>query len=392
MEPVPKPFSSRTGWNLAETAYARAVREARSSGRRLYDLTASNPTTCGFQYDQASILAPLCNAASLTYDPDPRGILAARQAVAGYYADHGAEVSPQQIVLTTSTSEAYSFLFRLLCDPGDEVLVAQPGYPLFAFLADLDDVRLNSYPLFYDHGWHIDLEMLERRITPRTRAILLVHPNNPTGHFTGTVERARVEALCQRHGLALIVDEVFLDYGLASAPGNHSFMMGAQPVLTFVLSGMSKIAGLPQMKVAWVATAGPEPARQQALARLEVIADTFLSMNAPAQHALPLWLAGRGGMQQQIQERVAANLVQLDRVCLPGSPMQRLRLEAGWNAILRVPANEDDQTLALRLLAGQGTIVHPGSFYGMEPAGRLVVSLICPEADFAAGLERIALA
>src|ERR1017187_2420014 len=310
-------FSSRTSWDIAESSYAAAVCEARASGRRLYDLTVSNPTRCGFSYDADGGIRALGNPRALSYDPDPRGMRVAREAVVGYYAGHGAEVAVDDLVLTTSTSESYSFLFRLLCDPGDEVLVAQPSYPLFDFLADLDDVRLRPYPLFYDHGWSIDFAELERAVTLRTRAIVVVHPNNPTGHWTGAREREALEALCARHGLALIVDEVFLDYSLNNGPLRESaagsFARGAHPVLTFVLSGLSKIAGLPQMKAAWIATLGPDRARAEALGRLEIVADTFLSMNAPVQLAMPSWLAGVGAMQAQIQARARGNLAMLQR-------------------------------------------------------------------------------
>ena len=286
-------FSTRTAWDISESCYAAAVREARASGQRVYDLTVSNPTRCGFNYDAEALLGPLRDPRALAYDPDPRGMRTAREAVARYYAGHGAQVPVDDLVLTTSTSESYSFLFRLLCDAGDEVLVAQPSYPLFDFLADLDDVRLRPYPLFYDHGWWTDLAALERAITPRTRAILVVHPNNPTGHWTGAGERERLEAICARHGLALIVDEVFLDYPLREVtPPPQSFAWGDHPALTFVLSGLSKIAGLPQMKAAWIVTLGPEHERREALARLEIVADTFLSMNAPVQLAMASWLGG----------------------------------------------------------------------------------------------------
>ena len=205
-------WSSRTQWDMAETPWAQRLAQLRAAGAQLWDLTASNPTQCGFVYDEAAILAPLEDPASLRYEPEPRGLPSAREAISLYYRDHGATVDPEQIILTTSTSEAYSFLFRLLCDPGEEVLIGRPGYPLFDFLARLDDVRLVAYELFYDHGWHLDLESLRRRVTPRTRAITLVHPNNPTGHFTAPQERAAIEGLCREHRLALIVDEVFLDY------------------------------------------------------------------------------------------------------------------------------------------------------------------------------------
>ena len=364
------PFSARTAWNTDESALAGAVREAREQGRALVDLTVSNPTVCGFDYPADAVLGPLQNPSSLVYDPDPRGLLLAREAVARYYADHHAEVAPDQLILTTSTSEVYSFLFRLLCDPGDAVLVAQPSYPLFDFLADLDDVRLDSFPLFYDFGWWIDFAELERRITPRTRAVVLVHPNNPTGHATGTAERERLKELCARHGLALIVDEVFLDYGLAGEI--PSFAAPPHPGLTFVVSGLSKIAALPQMKVGWLACLGPPALRREALARLEVIADTFLSLNAPAQHALPHWLAMRHAIQFQVLDRVRTNLAHI--TALPR--LQSLRLEAGWNAILKLPPSVASDDPALELIRGPGVITHPGAFYGLPGHRHVVVSTI----------------
>jgi aspartate/methionine/tyrosine aminotransferase len=321
----------------------------------------------------------------MTYDPDPRGMRSAREAVAGYYADHGAAVDPDAVVMTTSTSEGYGYLFRLLCDAGDEVLVAQPSYPLFDFLADLEDVRLKPYPLFYDYGWWIDFAELERRIGPRTRAIVVVHPNNPTGHATGTLERARLEEICARHGLALIVDEVFLDYPIEEDGELRSFGVGAHPVLTFVLSGMSKISGLPQMKAGWIVGLGPDGVQREAMARLEVIADTFLSMNAPVQLALPIWLADRRGIQRQIVERVRENYSTAVR-----SGVEVLRLEAGWSAILRLPQMESEDEVAGRLLREADVVVHPGSFYGIAEAGRVVVSLIVPVDEFAEGLRGIA--
>ncbi|HEY1807545.1 MAG TPA: pyridoxal phosphate-dependent aminotransferase, partial [Acidobacteriaceae bacterium] len=249
-------FSARTAWDVAETRLARALRSRRELGLEVLDLTASNPTRCGLHYDEAGILAALGDRAALEYDPDPRGMLRAREAVTRYYAERGAHVGPERIFLTTSTSEAYSWVFRLLCDAGDEVLIAQPSYPLFDFLAQIEDVRLVPYPLVYDHGWQIDLEGLRARLTERTRAIALVHPNNPTGHFTKLEERRALEALCAEWGLALIVDEVFLDFefsphkptdGLYGPPSlfAESFAGGEHPCLTFVLSGISKIAALP---------------------------------------------------------------------------------------------------------------------------------------------------
>src|SRR5580698_1639569 len=219
-------LSARTGWDGGESGFAAAIREARAAGRRLVDLTVSNPTVCAFEYDAEAILRPLARVEGLTYDPDPRGLRSAREAVVGYYRDHGAGVDADAVVLTTSTSEGYGYLFRLLCDGGDEVLVAQPSYPLFDFLADLEDVRLKTYPLFYDYGWWIDFAELERSIGPRTRAVVVVHPNNPTGNFTRKAERERLEEICVRHGLALIVDEVFLDYPVEAEEPVTSFAVG----------------------------------------------------------------------------------------------------------------------------------------------------------------------
>jgi alanine-synthesizing transaminase len=369
---------------VGESGFAAAIREARAAGRDLVDLTVSNPTVCGFDYDAGAILAPLASVEAMTYDPDPRGMRSARSAVAGYYGDHGADVNPDDVVLTTSTSEGYGYLFRLLCDAGDEVLVAQPSYPLFDFLADLEDVKLRSYPLFYDYGWWIDFAELERRIGPRTRAIVVVHPNNPTGHATGVEELGRLEEICERHGLALIVDEVFLDYPLEEGARLRSFAVGPHPVLTFVLSGMSKIAGLPQMKVGWIAGFGPGGDRRQAMGRLEVVADTFLSMNAPVQGALPVWLARRRGIQEQILERVRGNL----RLAVEGG-VEVLRVEAGWSAIFRLPQRVGVSDSAEILLREAGVVVHPGAFYGVVEAGRVVVSLLGPAREFAEGIRRI---
>jgi len=378
------PWSARTQWDLVETPWARHLARLRAEGMQLWDLTVSNPTHCGFAYHAASLLAPLNNPAALHYEPDPRGLRSAREAVTLYYRDHGATVDPEQILLTTSTSEAYSFLFRLLCDPGDEVLIGQPGYPLFDFLARLDDVRLIPYELFYDHGWHLDLEALRRSVTPRSRAVVIVHPNNPTGHFTQQPDRAALEALCREHGLALIVDEVFLDYALPGHAG-ESFTAGSHPVPAFVLSGLSKVAALPQMKAAWIACF----AQAEALQRLEVISDTFLSMSAPIQCALPAWLAGRAAPQQQIRQRLQANLATLDAILGRQILVTRLEVEAGWYAVLRVPGLQPEEQTTLELLLHRGVVVHPGGFYGFSGQGWLVVSLLPPELDFRKGIEAI---
>jgi aspartate/methionine/tyrosine aminotransferase len=383
-------FSRRTRWNLEKTRYAAALERLRADGKPIFDLTASNPTTCGFQYDLAGILGELSRPESLEYEPDPRGLPIARAAVVDYYATAAAaQISAEQIFLTTSTSEAYGYLFRLHCDPGAEILIAQPSYPLFDFLADLDDVCLVPYPLFYDYGWHVDVTALKERITPRTRAVVVVHPNNPTGHFTSQSERTLLERVCEEHGLALIVDEVFLDYAVDPPDVHASFSAGEHPVSTYVLSGLSKVAGLPQMKAAWIAAFGPEPLLEAAMARLEIIADTFLSMNAPVQHALPYLLANRGGMQQQILQRVRQNLAALDGQLANAPAVSRLGVQGGWYAILRVPALISGDELAIRLMERERVVVHPGHFYGFDGDGWIVLSLLPPVVEFAEGIKRL---
>jgi alanine-synthesizing transaminase len=391
-------FSSRTAWDLGETRLAGALLRRRKAGGEVLDLTASNPTQCGFVYDEAGILAALGDRGALVYDPDPRGMRRAREAVCRYYAERGARVEADQVFLTTGTSEGYGWLFRLVCDAGDEVLIAAPSYPLFDFLAQLEDVRLVPYPLVYDHGWQIDFAGLREKITPRTKAIAVVHPNNPTGHFTKAAERLELEKICAEHGLALVVDEVFLDSfaegesplrGHTDPGRGTTFAGGEHPCLTFVLSGISKIAALPQMKVEWSAGFGPEGELREAVARLEVVADTFLSMNAPVQCALPAWLAGSGGIQEQIRARTGENLRYLDQILLRVPAVTRLVVEAGWYAVLRVPALGKDEDLAVRLLEERGVYVHPGSFFGFAGDGWLVLSLLTEEGAFQRGLEAI---
>ena len=374
-------FSERTNWNTEESELARAHRLRVQAGLPVADLTASNPTRCGFTYS-ASLLAALADPRALDYDAQPRGLLDARRAVCRYYAEHGVELDPDQIVLTTSTSEAYSFLFRLLSDTGSEILAPQPGYPLFDFLATLDDVRIRPASLVYHDAWQIDPEGIRRAITPATRAIVVVHPNNPTGHFTKAWEAEELARICREQRLSLIVDEVFLDYGEQGSLPAQSFAAGLAGVAVFVVSGLSKIAGLPQMKAAWIVATGPE--KVQALDRLEVIADTFLSMNAPVQRALPEWLAGRGEIQEQIRQRVNANLAELDRQLAAAPTVQRLAMEGGWYAVLRIPALDPDEQTVITLL-DRGVWVHPGYFFGLPPKGWLVVSLLGPEPEFRTG-------
>jgi alanine-synthesizing transaminase len=380
-------FASRTDWNLAENRLTLALAEHRRSGRALLDLTLSNPTEVGFAYDESIILSALQNSASLTYEPMPQGLLRAREAVANYYAEKNERVSPGNLFLNTSTSEAYSYLFRLLCNPGDEVLIPTPSYPLFDFLAGLNDVRLVRYPLLYDHGWQIDFSSFERAITPRARAAIVVHPNNPTGHYVKTHEQAQISVLCAKNNLAIIADEVFLDFAIQGSAANS--LVSQTESLTFVLSGLSKLCGLPQMKAAWIALSGPENLKHEARQRLEVITDSYLSMNAPMQHALPALLATRAQFQSQLLPRVRANLAALDEQLAVQRNCSRLACEAGWNVVLRVPATRSDEDLALELLREKSVLVHPGHFYDFSQDGFLVLSLIAREKYFAEGVHRL---
>jgi len=435
-------FSDRTNWKLAQNRFTEALAEVRAGGAKILDLTVSNPTHVGLEYDSRAILAALSSPQSLDYDPQAKGLLQAREAVAEYYRSEHAvrELDAERIVLTTSTSEGYSFVFRLLCNAGDELLVPKPSYPLFEFLADLEDVRLVPYPLIYDHGWQMDFPSLEKAVTARTRGVVVVHPNNPTGSYVHAGEFGPLNAFCRECRLALVVDEVFLDYALDTDAGagkgrvgtgalsrpversstavgagtnarslhapvdRHSpihrlgrddraegfaSFAGNQDVLTFTLSGVSKIVALPQMKVAWVVTSGPEDEVAAAMARLEVIADTYLSMNAPMQWAVPALLEQRKDIQRQLLDRVKRNLAELDRQLVAQKACQRLTVEGGWYAVLRVPVTRSDEELAIELVREKSVVVHPGHFYDFPGDGYLVLSLIGAQGEFRAGIGRV---
>jgi len=392
-------FSRRTGWKLTPNRFTQAQRELRAAGREVLDLTISNPNRAGLPYDAGSILSSLSRPEAMDYDPQPKGLASAREAVVAYYREQSGRfeidpesidrksIDPESVVLTTSTSEGYSYVFRLLCNPGDEVLVPKPSYPLFEFLADLEDVNLIPYILVYDHGWQVDFHSLHQAVNARTRAVVVVHPNNPTGSYVSAHERELLNSFCQEHGLALIADEVFLDYP-HDGVRRTSFAMN-QDALMFTLSGLSKISGLPQMKLAWVVTSGPENAVAAAMERLEVIADTYLSMNAPIQLATPVLLEQRKNIQPFLLDRVRANLAELDRQLAKPKASQRLVLEGGWYAVLRVPVTQSDEDLAIDALRQASVLVHPGHFYDFPSDGYLIVSLLTPPAEFREGIERL---
>ena len=314
LELEPTMFSRRFTWNLETNRLSKALAEKLRAGTPLFDLTESNPTKTGFDYPEDEILDALRVPGAILYEPNARGLVAARTAVAGYYADHGIEIDPQRILLTASTSESYGFLFKLLTDPGDEVLVPAPGYPLFEFLSAFEAVTVGTYSLDYVHpsGWRIDFDSLEAAITSRTRALLLVNPNNPTGSLVTPDDRRRVVEICRKHDIALIVDEVFIDYMFSDTDVRLYSFAGEEEVLTFVLSGLSKVCGLPQMKLGWIVSSGPKGVREEAGERLDLIADTYLSVSAPVQHAAAKWLGLRGAIQSQIRDRIRANLSMLE--------------------------------------------------------------------------------
>lgn len=379
-------FSRRTDWNLLQNRFTEAIEAAKQAEQLILDLTISNPTHAGLTYDRQAILDGLARTGVLDYDPQPKGLSSARHAVAAYYAERGEQIDPESLVLTTSTSEAYSYVFRLLANPGDEVLVPKPSYPLFEFLADLNDVKLVPYPLIYDHGWQIDLHSLNQALTEESRAIVCVHPNNPTGSYVSEEERSKLNEFCAERDMALVVDEVFLDY--AHDGQRRSSFVSNSGAPTFTLSGLSKISALPQMKLGWITVSGPEALATDALARLEVIADTYLSVSTPVQMAAPVLLEQRKSVQPQLMQRIHENLRELD--CqLAKRACTRLHVEGGWYAVLRVPVTQSDEDLAIALLRRSGVLVHPGHFYDFPNDGYLIVSLIAEIDIFRQGVTKI---
>jgi aspartate/methionine/tyrosine aminotransferase len=381
-------LSARTAWDLAANRLAARLEAARGGGgaaRPLLDLTEANPTRAGLAWPPARLAAALLGAGPdlAAYDPDPRGAPDARAAVAGYLRGRGCEVAPERILLTASTSEAYGFLLKLLCDPGDEVLVPAPAYPLLDLLAGLEAVALRRYPLRYDGEWHLDLDALEAAIGPRTRAVLLVSPSNPVGAVASAGTLAALDALCARRGLALVADEVFAD----TAPGGAPSALAAREGLAFHLSGLSKVCGLPQLKAGWIAAAGPEERVGPALVRLEVIADAYLSVAGPAQRALASLLPERDTFLRPLRARLDANRAAL--AARAGTTFDLLRSAGGWSAVLQVGETVDEEALCLTLLE-EGVAVQPGFFFDFERSGYLVVSLLPPPETFTQGIEILA--
>ena len=380
-------FSSRFHWDARPNRLTQLLETRRAEGAHILDLTESNPTRAALAYP-AGIAAAFSDPGMLVYTPSPAGSMAAREAVSGYYAARGCAGDAGRILLTASTSEAYAYLFKLLADAGDQVLVPRPSYPLFEYLATVESLEPRQYPLRYFGGWSIDMEALEAAATARTRAVVLVNPNNPTGSYVKRAELAALTRLTARRGLALISDEVFSDYAFGADADRVTTLADVEDCLTFSLSGLSKVAGLPQMKLGWIVCAGPERLRREAMEKLEWIADTFLSVGAPVECAAAKLLEAGVEVRRLIRERTAGNLA-LARKILGGSAVSLLALEGGWNLTLQVPRIRSDEEWAIELLARHDVLVQPGFFYDFETEAFLVVSLLTPPEVFREGLSRL---
>ncbi|PWU00698.1 MAG: pyridoxal phosphate-dependent aminotransferase [Terriglobia bacterium] len=379
-------FSSRFHWNFQPNRLTLALQAKRREGASILDLTQSNPTQAGLTYPR-SILDAFAGEGLLRYDPVPAGLPRAREAVARYYAARGVAVEPERILLTASTSEAYAYLFKLLADPGDHVLAPRPSYPLFEYLAAMESVAVRTYPLVYHGRWSIDLEALAAAITPRTRALIVVNPNNPTGSYLKREELERLVELCEPREIALISDEVFSDYAFENVPNRVPTLATVQGALAFSLSGLSKIAALPQMKLGWIVTSGPAPARLSAAERLEWIADTYLSVGTPVQYAAESLLNAGDIVQVQVRVRTYENL-QFAREAVSGQSTL-LCVEGGWYVIVQVPRVRSEEDWVLEILNRCNVLVQPGFFYDFDSEAFLVLSLLTPPETFREGLRRI---
>jgi len=381
-------FSSRFHWDLRPNHLARLLDDKRCRGARVLDLTESNPTRAGFSYP-VEILQLLADPRALAYDPQPAGSLTAREAVCRYYAEAGHAVAPDRVLLTASTSEAYAYLFKLLANPGDEVLVPRPSYPLFEFLAAMESLRVVPYPLVCHGGWSIDCHALAAAVTVRTRGIVLVNPNNPTGSFLKRDELRFLIDLCRERGLALISDEVFADFAFGDDGERVRTLAAGCEALAFSMSGLSKIAGLPQMKLGWIVIAGPAAAASEAREKLDLIADTYLSVGTPVQHAAPRLLELGRGIRSQIAARVRGNLEFLRDAIRTESACRVLPVEGGWYATVQVPRIRREEEWVLDLLGEDDVLVQPGFFYDFESEAFLVLSLLTAPQTFYEGCRRL---
>ncbi len=384
-------FSNRSDWGLTPNALSSRLAAKKAAGVRILDLTESNPTQAGFHYDAEGTLRALAQPESMVYEPDPRGLWKARRAIADYYGEHGQAIDPNTVFLTSGTSEAYSLAFKLLANPGDELLIPQPGYPLLAYLAEMESLRHVYYPLRYQDagGWSIDLDVLEAVVTPKTKAVILVNPNMPTGSYVKRDELAVLDRLCSRHNLALIVDEVFSDFACTENPALVKTVVNRSEALTFVLNGFSKILGLPQVKLAWIVVGGKSDLAGSAQDRLEMITDLYLSVGTPVQHGAGRLLRHTHAIQKQILARLAENDQCLEEQFAGAVNSRVLNREGGWYAVVEIADHMSDETRVLQLLDQDNTLVHPGYFHEFHKEGFIVVSLLTPVETFRAGISRV---
>jgi len=381
-------YSGRLSWTAQTNSFSQLLAQKKSDRVPLIDLTISNPTEALGAYPHAAIASAYGSIKSFNYHPDPLGQIAAREQIASWYAQRGLSVAPSQVALTASTSEAYGLLFKLLLNPGEEVLIPTPSYPLFEYLAQLEGVALHPYRLLYDGSWHVDFDSLERAVTPATRAIIVVNPNNPTGSFLKENELVRLEEIAVVRGLPLIADEVFMDYAFAPSANRVASFIGRDKALSFSLNGLSKSAGMPQMKLGWIAVNGPQAEREQALQRVELLLDTYLSVATPVQNALGELLRIGQGIRNEILDRLLLNRKKLD--ALPeASGVHALHCEGGWSATLRVPNIWSEDIWITRLLEEHSVVVQPGYFFDMPSEAYLVASLLTPEPVFREGINRL---
>lgn len=381
-------LSKRTSWDFSLNPLSRLLARKRNAGDDVLDLTESNPTRVGLDYPQEEIFAAQRDRNILLYEPNPHGLATAREAIAQYYAERGQTVSPSDVLLTSSTSEAYAFLFKTLMDPGDRVLLPRPSYPLFDDIARLEAIGIDHYRLVHDGSWSLNTDSIEQAITPRTKAVLAVHPGNPTGSFIDASEYERLVEICSRRELALIVDEVFLDYPIDAPTNRAGTFAGEQRAVTFVMSGLSKVAGLPQMKLSWIWMGGPSELKNEARSRLEHVSDVFLSVGTPVQHGLEHYLALSRRIQSSIAMRIMSNYRSLQET-FQGSPVTVLDAEGGWYVIVRLPAVCSSEEWALRLLRDHDVHVHPGYLFDFATGPFLVMSLLPAKANFRAGIRRL---
>lgn len=381
-------FSHRVPDDLQPNRLTRALDARRPRGARILDLTQWNPTRAGLAHPP-EVLAALTEPSGVVYEPEPFGLSAARRAVAGDFARRGVAIDPARVILTASTSEAYSYLFKLLCEPGDEVLVPTPSYPLFDHLARLDAVRPVPYALEFHGAWTIDVGAVAQAVTPSTRAVFVVSPNNPTGSYLKREELDALAAMCRDRSLALVGDEVFFDYPLDSSGARRVSVLEQADALTVSLGGLSKSAALPQVKLGWMGVGGPADLVTGALTRLELIADTYLSVSTPVQLGAEALLLAGDRLRPRILERLKTNLATLNRLAAAHPSCGVLMVEGGWSAVVQVPATRSEEELVLRLVEEDSVLVHPGYFFDFPREAFIVVSLLPPPAEFADGVGRL---